>query len=133
MTGRPKIPRRAAAVLPMPLNRAFRRISILASAAAIASNAGLPYAADAWREGWVFEIVAGAQLDHVQDRPCLAHLGPDEIAHRQFVVVTYPRGRARGYRTLPMPDGSDLKRGDRVWFEAGKCDSPSKSKPESTQ
>lgn len=85
---------------------------------------------EGWRQGWIKDILVGSQVDNIADRPCLSHLKADEIAKLQFAEVTFPRGRARGYRTLPLPNGSDLQSGDLVWFEVSKCSPPSKNRPE---
>ncbi len=91
------------------------------------------HAGEIWRQGWIHEILVGSQLDDVADRPCVAKLPAREIAEGHFAEVTFPRDRGRGYRTLPLPAGMDLKRGENVWIPVSGCKPPSRTLPEQAE
>jgi hypothetical protein len=106
----------------------WQRCALICVLAATSSHAG-----EVWRQGWIREIVVGSQLDDVGDRPCVAKLPAQEIAEGRFAEVTFPRGRGRGYRTLLLPDGLDLKRGEKVWIPVSGCKPPSRTLPEQAE
>ena len=108
----------------------LRHFYLVLCATSIASCAKLVGPVDPWREGRIRTIVNGSQLDQIEDRPCVARVQRSEIAELHFAEVTYPHGRFLHYRTLPLPEGSDLKKGDEAWFEIHKCTSPSRNRPE---
>ena len=113
------------------MNRRRRKIVLLPAAIALmaASCAAPPRETDTWRNGRISDVLPGSKLDDVEDRPCVAHIPNRELADRYFAIVTWPRGRALGYRTLPVPDVSEFQVGDRVWFHPYGCDPPSKDPP----
>jgi hypothetical protein len=94
---------------------------LLAGMTPSCSTLGFSPYGEKWRLGYVDEVVVGPSIENVASRPCLAGTPGDEIRSHEFVVVQYPSGRSRKYRTLPMPTSFAPKRGQRVWINVEAC------------
>jgi hypothetical protein len=106
--------------------RAFRRWPSFAAAivctalSACAAPQTQPVGND-WKLGHVRKVVLGSAIKDVDVRPCVARLPSDAIGAQEFVVVTYPKGRTWGYRTVEFPTAFVPEPGEEVWVNIRDC------------
>lgn len=101
-----------------------RGATAVLTAVGIAGCASLGQPPSNERLGWVKAIVEGATITDPAAHPCVASLGPEEIAARRWVVVGVPHGRYRRLRTVVLPDGLSIVKGDRVLINTADCALP---------
>jgi hypothetical protein len=78
--------------------------------------------AQGWREARIVQIDTGASIARTSDRDCRKAVVPDEAAKTRYAVYEY-RGvsRSRWYLIAPLPNGAELKVGDRVRVNIENC------------
>ncbi len=77
-----------------------------------------------WKNAWVKKVVTGAELKNKAVRECVVQLPAEEIDAHRFAVLVYSKGRGWGYKTVPVPEQSDVKAGDSVSFDFNHCAAP---------
>ena len=102
-----------------------RRVWLAAAIACMALSACAasqtqPVGSD-WKLGYVRKVVLGSAIKDVDVRPCVARLPSDAIGTQEFVVVTYPKGRSWGYRTVELPTAFVPEPGQEVWVNIRNC------------
>lgn len=80
-----------------------------------------------WKDAWVKKVVTGAELKDKSVRECVVQMPATEVDAHRFAVLVYSKGRGRGYKTVPVPQQSDIKAGDNVAFDFNHCDTPLKN------
>jgi hypothetical protein len=106
--------------------RAVRAAVGVAAAASLAGCASSVYEGKYdWRDGWraaeVVRVQTAAEMERPRFYECVRKASPEQLANTRFAVVKYRAMSRTRWRAVPLPPGSRVAAGDRVYVDVGNC------------
>lgn len=77
---------------------------------------------DGWRSAEIVEVVKATEMARPQFFECVRKATPEQLANARYAVVRYRLVSRTQNSAVPLREGETYAPGDRVYFQAGRCD-----------